>query len=133
MDINKFKAHLGKEREFKIGEDTFKFKPLTVSELPELLAIIAKFAKAEKPEESFYQLDKDDINTLISLIKKMIIRSYPNIENELGEEGLNEFIANNFFTLITILFEVNSMGATQIKRPPTLNFPQNVSKENPSK
>ena len=121
MDVSKFRAHLGEPVEFKIGMDTFKFKPLSVTDLPEFLTILAKLSKAPEPNEAFSLLDKEDIDIVIRLIRKMIINSYPEIEKELGEANLDNFIGSNFFALLTALFESNSLGASKIEKPPILD------------
>jgi len=130
MDIEKFKSHLGKAREYKIGSDTFYFKPLTVEYLPELFTIINKLSiNAEAPLSN---LDKESVNTLTNLVRAMIKKSYPNLEQEFAEklvkEGkseeeakkeaqniIEEFIFANFFPLVTALFEVNDLGAPKLE------------------
>lgn len=130
MDIEKFKSHLGKPKEYKIGEDTFLFRPLTVEYLPELFTIISKLSV--NTETPLSNLDKESINTLANLIRVMIKRSYPNLESDfaeqLMEEGVREeeakreaenmveeFIFSNFFPLVTALFEVNDLGAPKLE------------------
>jgi len=129
MDVDKFMSHLGKSREFKIGEDTFHFKPLTVEYLPDVFSILNKVAANE--EAPLSNLDEQSISVLTNLIRVMIKKSYPDLAksfaDKLIKEGvseekaesqaqnmIDEFIFNNYFPLVTALFEVNDLGAPKI-------------------
>lgn len=130
MDIEKLKSHLGKAREYKIGKDTFYFKPLTVEYLPEMFSIINKLSI--NTEAPLSNLDKESVSTLTNLVRVMIKKSYPNMERDyiekLTKEGvseeeakkeaqntIDEFIFANFFPLVTALFEVNDLGAPKLE------------------
>lgn len=125
MNIDKFRAHLGKPIPYKIGKDTFEFKPLTVEYLKDIFAIIK--VTSENPDAPFSNLNDEHITILTNLIRVMIKKSYPDIEKNFAEENiqkgdseeeakkvasktLDEFIFNNYFSLIGALFEANNLG-----------------------
>lgn len=125
MNIDKFRAHLGKPIQYKIGKDTFDFKPLTVEYLKDIFTIIK--ATSENPDSPFSNLSDEHITIITNLIRVMIKKSYPDIEKDFAEEyiqegeteevakklairTLDDFIFNNYFSLIGALFETNNLG-----------------------
>lgn len=132
MDISKFKTHLGQAKEFKIGEDKFNFRPLTIEYLPDIFSVINKISQSADSNSPFSSLDKESMNTITNLIRVMIKRSYPELDKEfkeefikegkseeeskkLADERLEDFIYNNYFSLITALFESNNLGAPKLE------------------
>ena len=112
-EIKKFEKHMGLAQEFKIGEDTFKFLPLRAEDIPELLKVIRVFTTKVKPgeEENWLEaMDKETIEILVKLIKKMVKISYP----KLSEEQIDNFVSANFIALSVALFQINDLGAKKV-------------------
>ena len=124
MDVEKFKKYIGQPASLELEADdgtkeTFELKPLPFEYVSELLMIGKAFAKIpteidtatgkekEIPAEKFLEiLDEGTIQRMQKLVKATLKSSYP----ELPEEIIDGFATRNFLTIVTKIFEINSMG-----------------------
>ena len=102
----KFKKYSIYDVEYKIGEDTFVFKPLSWQHFPKLFSLIQEFQKVkfdkDKPEEMMKLFTEDTMKTLLELEKEMVKVSYP----DLPEDDIERFVMSNFMELVNPLFEL---------------------------
>ena len=94
-------------KEVKVGELTYKLRPLSGRFLPKLYAIINKFENMDEKDKTssaaFKLLDEDSITKLHELLLETFKKSYPN-ENV---EKLEEFVSQNLLQLFEPLMQVN--------------------------
>ncbi|RLC29871.1 MAG: hypothetical protein DRH37_06630 [Deltaproteobacteria bacterium] len=115
-EIEKLRKHMGLAQEFKIGNDTFHFKPLNAEDIPDLIEIIRVFknaAESGKEDTTWLDaMDRESMLKLIKLLKKMVSISYP----DLSEEEVKSFVSANFINLTIIMMQINDLGAKNVNR-----------------
>lgn len=89
------------------GTETYQLRPLSGRFLPKLFSILQKFdLKVDQEidaEELLKSFDEKTVTDLHELILETIKKSYPNEP----QEGMDEFVTQNFLQLFPVIIEVN--------------------------
>lgn len=114
IDVDKFRRHINKPFTFKIGEDDFQIKPLTVDSLPDLLVAYSIFDNLEKPED-LYTLDKYLSPEILLAMREIVVTSIRDSYPDLEEETLQAFAMKNFWDVLGAVFECNQFNQDKEK------------------
>lgn len=124
------KRHLGKPRAMKLKnpdgtEDELEIKPLPMDAFPEFWTVLEKMSSIdisgskEDSRKLFKSMDKEGVQALSDLLVKMLENSYPMEEGADEKEYksiIKNFIVNNYFELMGVLFETNMPAPTNDTR-----------------
>jgi len=119
MNEDMFNRHIVPAKEFKIGEDTFHFKPLSYQDLPLFWKLVQKFDSMksslpdtkdgeEMTDEQTSQMlklfDEETVTNLLKLSIRTVEVSYP----DLAKDKVEAFARDNMFTLMNVIIELNT-------------------------
>jgi len=107
---DKMKRHMGLPVTFTLvdnegNEDEFEFVPLDAPEIIDMIAISTDIRDSGK-------MSKENTLSLMELVKKMIKKSYP----ELNDEEIEHFVAFHSLELTQILYKLHGYGEDATKQ-----------------
>jgi hypothetical protein len=96
MNIEKIRRHLGKPAVIKINEDEFQMMPLKIKHYPDFIEVASNAGES---------LSTKTVETITKLIRESLKagEDFKDTDDEL----LDDFIASNYFQLMTELFRIN--------------------------
>lgn len=103
-----FEKHMNQPVSYVIGEDTFKFKPLSVFQFTSLMIISDK---VEKSKKEGVEMGEDTIKSMVALFRDVVKTSYP----DLDDETVDGFVVSNFEIMGDLLTKLSPSGIDERK------------------
>lgn len=106
------KRHMALGKTYKLGDDTFVFKPLGTEYIPDIMELMDELIAFKDVDEKTFETNpqmifklfkRETVKRLVILSKETIKISYP----DWSEDVTDSFVASNFFMLFFIICELN--------------------------
>jgi hypothetical protein len=111
MGMVEMERHIGTPKEIKMGDDIFRFYPMSMEQIPimygELLPAIKKQVPEGTKDSDFMMYATPEIIISITKLIKIMCENSPDIDST-DKVKFDRFVSINFPLLMKTLFDINS-------------------------